>query len=461
MSDALGPIPPKDDRSVVDWLTRIWIGCSQIDECWLERGARGLRWWPHDYAQTLWVEAPRSHGDTLAWRVLVETEIADLVDGGELDLEVRLFRGASRLREARLRSALWQHRYPTLGSLVVVENRSGVGAPFKLVDRGTAWVIAGVDGGSLMALLALGSGQLLRSWLIRDEIAGSDPIFRRTVSTRRDGIVREEPDGLFRGNFEQATTLIPRQDVWDRSLDRCEAAIGGLGGRSRAVPEILLAAGSFAAAAERSESAWRRQFRRDLMCTLPQSEGAGVEPRLLGHAKLEATVPLKRLPFEPGTPEVAIELALRESAPLGVGCLIRSTSPFPQLLDSRPSTFSDEVDESERERVSELLSRGDHRNVPRLAKFAERVRALDHFAVQHEPAEAGSEAESRVDGLGGWSMGWKGLTRQSFLPAATCVNVDLAANVVRGHVLAHRWARLKKKRQLDSAPIPHALEHHP
>lgn len=461
MSDELGPIPPKDDRSVIDWLTRIWIGCSQIDECWLERGARGLRWWPHDFSQTVRVGSPRSHGDTLAWRVLVETEIANIVDEGDLDLKVRLFRGASRLREARLRSALWQHRFPTLGSLVVVENRSGVGARFKLVDRGTAWVIAGVDDASLMALLAIGHGQLLRSWLIRDEIAESDPIFRRIISTRGDGIVREEPDGLFRGNFEQAATLIPRQDVWDHSLDRCEAAIEAFGGRSRAVPEILLVAGSFAAAAERSESPSRRQFRRDLLCTLPRSEVLASESRLLGHAKLEATVPLKRLPFEPGAPEVAIELALRECGPLGVGCLIQSTSPFPQLLDSRPSTFSDEVDESERERVSELLSRGDHRDVPRLVKFAERVRALDHLAVQHEPADAGCEAESRVDGLGGWSVGLQGLTRRSFLPAATCVNVDLATNVVRGHVLAHRWARLKKKRQLDSAPIPHALENQP
>lgn len=454
MNDAPGTIPPADERDFIDWLTRIWIGTSQIDECWLERGARGMRWWPHDYAQTLWIEPVRLHGDGRARRVLVETEIADIVETGDSD------RGEV-LREARLRSAQWQHRIPTLGSLVVVENRRGGGARFKLVDRGAVWLTTGVDDASLMALLATGHGQLLRSILIRSEIAAADPQFKRTISARRDGTIRSEPDGLFEGNFAQVRTLVPRQDLWDHAIGRCEDSIAELDGRSRAMPEILVASASFAAAGHRSELPAIRQMRADLMCTLPQSEAAAEEWCLLGHCKLAAKVPLKRLPFEPGAPEVDIEVALKQHPQLGLGCLIRSISPFPQLLDSRASTFSDEVDESERERVSELLSRGDHRNVPRLVKFAERVRALDHFAVHHESTEAGSEADSTVDGLGGWSVGRPGLTRQSFLPAATCVNVDLAANVVRGHVLAHRWARSKKKQQLDSAPTPHALENQP
>ena len=453
MSDAPGTIPPDDDRAFIDWITRIWIGTSQIDECWMERGARGLRWWPFDHAQTLWVEPPRRDGDTLAWRVLVETEIADIAEASK-----REHRGV--LREARLRSARWQHQVPALGSLAVVENRSGTGASFKLVDRVAVRLVAGVDDASLMALLATGMTQLLRAMLIRHELSGADPTFTPTISSRRDGVVRAERDGLYHGCANQVVTLVPPQDLWNLSLGRCSHAVAAIGGRYGALPAILVPKGPYGDAASQASSMRLRQHVENLMCTLPQSEVPNAKTPMLGHAKFVGRVPLKRLPFEPGIPEIAFEVALRETS-LGLGCSIRSASPFPQLLDSRASTFSEEFDGPERARVYELLCQGDHRDVPRLAKFAERVRALDHFAVYHETSAADLEAGLAIDGLGGWSLNQEGLVRESFLPAATCVNPEFPAAVLRSHLMAHPWARSRTKKQLDAPPVPHALEHHP
>jgi hypothetical protein len=447
MNDGSRKSIESQDREFVDWLLETRIGCAGIDDCWMERGERSLRWWPHDYAETLVVERPIEVAGRPWWRILLEQEVAELTEPADRDQHEVLL-------DAQSRASCWQHAAPGLSTLVVVEKRGDGPARRILVERTSVWLPEGSSDPVVHALMASGSVQLIRSASTRALLSEQDWSLARRVSARSDGTVRTRPDGLYAGTANQVATLIPQSDLWQASMARCATRLRELGGSDdyvTALPPPLEASGrsSFGAAA--------------LMATLPLSKassGEAFEREILSMrlSFVEARIPLKRLPFEPGRPSIEITVRLDRSELTGWGCRIRSVSPWPQMFDTKASHFASEIDDMNRRATRERLDLGLHRDVPRIVRSASRVRALDHLGVHGECSKSDLESGLRVDGLGSWTVDEAGLVRETFVPAHCLVHPDFPALLVGSHVDAHRWARSRTRKQLDAVILPDSLE---